>query len=66
MKNCFNYLKAAVIYAALASIIIITLGVLALPVVMALTYSCCWLFLYLGYLVLALVVAAFCAGGNAK
>lgn len=65
-NNIFALVRATLAYAAVAAIAIITLGTLAIPVIMAVTYSCYWLFLYIGYLVIALVVFAFIAGGDSK
>lgn len=65
-NNIFALARATLAYAAVAAIAIITLGTLAIPVIMAVTYSCYWLFLYIGYLIIALVVCAFIAGGDSK
>ena len=65
-SNPLAMLTATLIYAAMAAIAIITIGTLVIPVVMAAVYSWYWLFLYIGYLVVALIAGAFIAGGAAK
>ena len=65
-SNPLALLRATLIYAAMAAIAIITIGTLIIPVVMAVVYSWYWLFLYIGYLVVALIAGAFIAGGAAK
>ena len=65
-SNPLAMLTATLIYAAMAAIAIITIGTLIIPVVMAAVYSWYWLFLYIGYLVVALIAGAFIAGGAAK
>lgn len=65
-SNPLALLRATLIYAAMAAIAIITIGTLSIPVVMAAVYSWYWLFLYIGYLVVALIAGAFIAGGAAK
>ena len=65
-SNPLALLRATLIYAAMAAIAIITIGTLIIPVVMAAVYSWYWLFLYIGYLVVALITGAFIAGGAAK
>ena len=65
-SNPLALLRATLIYAAMAAIAIITLGTLIIPVVMAAVYSWYWLFLYIGYLVVALIAGAFVAGGASK
>lgn len=65
-SNPLALLRATLIYAAMAAIAIITIGTLVIPVVMAAVYSWYWLFLYIGYLVVALIAGAFIAGGAAK
>lgn len=65
-SNPLALLRATLIYAAMAAIAIITIGTLIIPVVMAAVYSWYWLFLYIGYLVMALIAGAFIAGGAAK
>ena len=65
-SNPLALLRATLIYAAMAAIAIITIGTLTIPVVMAAVYSWYWLFLYIGYLVVALIAGAFIAGGAAK
>lgn len=65
-SNPLALLRATLIYAAMAAIAIITIGTLIIPVVMAAVYSWYWLFLYIGYLVVALIAGAFIAGGAAK
>ena len=64
--NPFALLRATLIYAAMAAIAIITIGTLVIPVVMAAVYSWYWLFLYIGYLVVALIAGVFIAGGASK
>lgn len=68
-SNPLALLRATLIYAAMAAmaaIAIITIGTLIIPVVMAAVYSWYWLFLYIGYLVVALIAGAFVAGGASK
>lgn len=65
-SNPLALLRATLIYAAMAAIAIITIGTLIIPVVMAAVYSWYWLFLYIGYLVVALIAGAFIAGGASK
>lgn len=65
-SNPLALLRATLIYAAMADIAIITIGTLIIPVVMAAVYSWYWLFLYIGYLVVALIAGAFVAGGASK
>ena len=65
-SNPLALLRATLIYAAMAAIAIITIGTLSIPVVMAAVYSWYWLFLYIGYLVVALIAGAFVAGGASK
>lgn len=65
-SNPLALLRATLIYAAMAAIAIITIGTLIIPVVMAAVYSWYWLFLYIGYLVMALIAGAFIAGGASK
>lgn len=64
--NAFALLRATLIYAAMAAIAVITLGTLLIPIIMAVVESWYWLFLYLGYLVVALVIGVFIAGGSSK
>ena len=65
-SNPLALLRATLVYAAMAAIAIITIGTLVIPVVMAAVYSWYWLFLYIGYLVVALIAGAFIAGGATK
>lgn len=65
-SNPLALLRATLIYAAMAAVAIITIGTLVIPVVMAAVYSWYWLFLYIGYLVVALIAGAFMAGGASK
>ena len=65
-SNPLALLRATLIYAAMAAVAIITIGTLVIPVVMAAVYSWYWLFLYIGYLVVALIAGAFIAGGASK
>ena len=65
-SNPLALLRATLIFAAMAAIAIITIGTLIIPVVMAAVYSWYWLFLYIGYLVMALIAGAFIAGGASK
>ena len=65
-SNPFALLRATLVYDTMAAIAIITIGTLIIPVVMAAVYSWYWLFLYIGYLVLALIAGAFIAGGASK
>ena len=64
--NAWALLRATLIYAAMVAIAVITLGTLLIPIIMAVVESWYWLFLYLGYLVVALVIGVFIAGGSSK
>lgn len=58
----FNYeklLRLAVVIAIIVAVAVITLGTLAIPVVMSLIFSWYWLFLYAGYLLVALFIALY-------
>lgn len=57
--NYSTLLKLAVVVAAIVAVAVITIGVLAIPVIMSIKFSWYWLFLYIGYLLVALFVAAF-------
>ena len=57
--NYANLLRLSVVVATIVAIAVITIGVLATPVVMAVMFSYYWLFLYVGYLLAALFIAAY-------
>lgn len=57
--NYANLLRLSVVVATIVAIAVITIGVLATPVVMAVKFSYYWLFLYVGYLLVALFIAAY-------
>lgn len=57
--NYANLLRLSVVIATIVAIAVITIGVLATPVVMAVMFSYYWLFLYVGYLLVALFIAAY-------
>lgn len=57
--NYANLLRLSVVVATIVAIAVITIGVLATPVVMAVMFSYYWLFLYVGYLLVALFIAAY-------
>lgn len=57
--NYANLLRLSVVVATIVAIAVITIGVLVTPVVMAITFSYYWLFLYVGYLLAALFIAAY-------
>lgn len=65
-SNPLALLRATLVYAAMAATVIITIGTLVIPVVMAAVYSWYWLFMYIGYLVVALIAGAFIVGGASK
>lgn len=54
--NYINLLKLTLIIAAMVAIAVTVIGVLATPVVLAIHFSWYWLFLYLGYLLVALYI----------
>ena len=69
--NYGNLLRLSVVIAAIVAIAVITVGVLATPVVMALKFSWYWLFLYVGYLLAGVYIVAYVdtkisIGGNNK
>lgn len=70
MKNYTNLLRISIIIATVVAIAVITIGVLAIPIVMALFFSYYWLLLYIAYLFVVIYVAAACmdnqAGGTHK
>lgn len=45
-------------YVCILAVIVTVTGVLALPVIMSVVYSWLWMFLYLAYLIVAVVVFA--------
>lgn len=55
--NYEKLLKLSVVIAIIFAIAVITLGTLAIPVVMSLMFSWYWMFLYAGYLLVVLFVA---------
>ena len=57
--NYANLLRLSVVVATIVAIAVITIGVLATPVVMAVMFSYYWLFLYAGYLLAVLYIAAY-------
>lgn len=72
MKNIYErLLRWAVTIAAVLAIAVVTLGTLAIPVVLSMMFSWYWMFLYAGYLLAALYVALYIAanvssGGQKK
>lgn len=54
--NHINLLKLTLIIAAMVAIAVTVIGILATPVVLAIHFSWYWLFLYLGYLLVALYI----------
>ena len=63
----FNYeklLRLAVVIAIIVAVAVITLGTLAIPVVMSLIFSWYWLFLYAGYLLVALFIALYAVNSD--
>ena len=64
-----NLLKLTLIIAAMVAIAVTVIGILATPVVLAIHFSWYWLFLYLGYLLVALYIVVCIdtkAGGTRK
>ncbi len=67
--NYTNLLRLSICIAMIVAIAVITVGVLATPVIMAYMFSWYWLFLYVGYLIVVLYVAIYIdskIGGTAK
>lgn len=67
--NYINLLKLTLIIAAMVAIAVTVIGILATPVVLAIHFSWYWLFLYLGYLLVALYIVVCIdakAGGTRK
>lgn len=65
MKHNYRWvLNMAVLIAAVLAVAVTIIGVLAIPVVMSVMYSWYWMFLYVGYLVVILYVALYCARYN--
>lgn len=67
--NYANLLRLSICIAMIVAIAVITVGVLATPVIMAYMFSWYWLFLYVGYLIVVLYVAIYVdskIGGAAK
>ena len=62
--NYINLLKLTLIIAAMVAIAVTVIGILATPVVLAIHFSWYWLFLYLGYLLVALYIVV-CIGTKA-
>lgn len=65
--NYSNLLKLSIVVSTIVAIAVITVGVLATPVIMAIKFSWYWLFLYVGYLLAILFIAAYIdtkIGGN--
>lgn len=63
----FNYekiLKLAVVIALVFAVAVITIGTLAIPVVMSLIFSWYWMFLYAGYLLCALFITLYVTNGD--
>ena len=48
-------IKAVGLWALAVAIAVVTIGVLAVPVVMSIVYSWCWMLLYVGYLAVGLM-----------
>ena len=64
MKHNYKWVfNLVVLIAAILTVSVTTLGVLATPIVMSIMYAWYWMFLYLGYLALILI-AAVLAGRN--
>lgn len=59
-------LRLAVVIAIIVAVAVITLGTLAIPVVMSVIFSWYWLFLYAGYLLVALFIALFATNSANK
>ena len=62
-------LRIAIVIALIFAIIVIVTGTLAIPVVMSLKFSWYWMFLYAGYLLIALFIALYVtnnSGGDKK
>lgn len=60
MKRNYKWvLYMAVLIAAVLTIAVTVLGVLAIPIIMSLMYSWYWMFLYVGYLLVILYVALY-------
>lgn len=57
--NYSNLLRLSIVVAVIVAIAVITVGVLATPVVMAIKFSWYWLFLYDGYMLVVLYVAIY-------
>lgn len=58
----FNYkelLRFVVVIAVIVAVAVITLGTLAIPVVMSIVFSWCWLCLYAVYMIVAIIAALF-------
>lgn len=61
MKHNYRWvLNLAVLVAAILTIVVTTLGVLATPIIMSLMYAWYWMFLYLGYLAAIVIVGLIC------
>lgn len=56
-QNKFELFQHIAIIVVLVAFIITVAGVLALPVVMSVAYSCWWMFMYIAYLFGALIIA---------
>ena len=56
-----NIFCMALLIAIIASVAVILIGTLAIPVILSLMYSWYWIFLYAGYLIMVLYVALYCA-----
>lgn len=54
--NYINLLKLTLIIAAMVAIAVTVISILATPMVLAIHFSWYWLFLYLGYLLVALYI----------
>lgn len=70
MKNSnTKLLTLAITIAGVVAIAVITIGVLATPIIMAIKFSWYWLFLYVGYLLAALYLAVYAvikSGSNSR
>lgn len=55
-----NALRTALIVVAILFIVSAAIGTLTVPVVLSFNYSWYWLFLYVGYLALAIYVTVLC------
>ena len=57
--NYIMLLKLAATIAAILAIAVVTIGVLSIPLVLSIMFSWYWLFLYIGYMLVAIYAAAY-------